>query len=77
MKLNWNDRGVWEGGEGGGRVQTKKPSVVRVWIFSGTTQWHLCRDYNQRRLFSSGSTYSHGIDSVCTYRISQGFQHWR
>jgi len=31
MKLNWNfQRGVG--------VQTKKPSVGGVWIFSGTTQ---------------------------------------
>ena len=26
-------------GWGGGGVQFKKPSVVGVWIFSGTTQW--------------------------------------
>ena len=31
MKLNWKFLG-------GGGVQTKKPSVGEVWIFSGTTQ---------------------------------------
>ena len=27
------------GGWGGGGVQSEIPSVVGVWIFSGTTQW--------------------------------------
>ena len=36
MKLNWNfQRG------GGGGVQTKKPFVVVVWIFSGRAQYYL------------------------------------
>ena len=32
MKLNWNFLGV-------AGVQNKRPSVERVWIFSGTTQF--------------------------------------
>ena len=32
MGLNWNFRR-------GGGIQTKKPSVGRVWIFSGTTKF--------------------------------------
>ena len=32
ISLNWNFQ------RGGGGVQTKKPSVGSVWIFSGTTQ---------------------------------------
>ena len=34
MTLKWNFRKG--GGGGGGVVQTKKPSVGGVWIFSGT-----------------------------------------
>ena len=34
MKLNWNFLGE-------GRVQNKKPSMGGVWIFPGTTQYHL------------------------------------
>ena len=39
MKLNWKFQGtVGGGGGGGGRVQMKKPSMGKVWIFSGATQ---------------------------------------
>ena len=38
MGLNWNL-------QRGGRIQTKKPSVGGVWIFSGTT--HLVKKFNQ------------------------------
>ena len=37
MSLNWNFQRGGGGGGGGGEGQTKKLSVGRVWIFSGTT----------------------------------------
>jgi len=45
MNPNWNSQGDG-GGPGGGGLQTERPSVGRVWKFSGTTQSQLC-DYFQ------------------------------
>ena len=36
MKLNWNFLGGVGGGGGGAK---QKPSVERVWIFSGSAPW--------------------------------------
>ena len=72
MRLKWNFQRVGGGGVGG--IQTKKPSVGGVWIFSGTT--HCFYKFGDNYKIPSFSIQSKeaemNITYVCSFlRVSQ------